>query len=285
MASSEYFGALGATLLKGALPNADDYKLQRPVVVLTEYGARFLFPKTDALGKTVAGFRVIGIMKVPQADSYEFRSAQNSEFGALGLIPYGAKVKERNIDYSGPPLSTLKFLPQPGRDSEAFSQLSFAAQKRWGDRVSVSSNAQQNAEYSKQFRRGTLTLALLGVGGLLVASLSVLALMLACVLSRQRQLGMAAALGASRGRLRSQYLLEVLVLGVLGSVLGGLVAWGLIAWLTLGVKEGTFIGPGLSLQPQALLATVLASVLLSVLFGLVPAIQASRVRPSEALRA
>jgi ABC-type antimicrobial peptide transport system permease subunit len=281
--SSEYFGALGATLVKGALFSASDYREQRPVVILTEYGARSLFPKKAALGQSIAGFRVIGIMKVPDTEKYQFRSPEQPEYSPLGLIPYGATVKEGDITYSRGPLSTLHFVAQPGQTTEAFSQLSFAAQKRWGDRVSVSSNAQQNAEYSKAFRRGTLTLALLGMGGLLVASLSVLALMLARVLSRQRQLGMAAALGASRGRLRTQYLFEVLVLGVLGSVLGGLLALGLLFWLTR-TSSGMY-GYTLDIQPVALLVTVLASVVLCVLFGLVPAIQASRVRPAEALRA
>ncbi|WP_293911223.1 ABC transporter permease, partial [Deinococcus sp.] len=281
--SSEYFGALGATLVKGALFGAADYREQRPVVILTEYGAKFLFPKKSALGQSVAGFRVIGIMKVPEADKFQFRSPEQPQYAPLGLIPYGAKVKEGDIITSPNPLSALHFVAQLGQTAEALSQLSFAAQKRWGERVSVSSNAQQGAEYSKQFRRAALTLALLGVGGLFVASLSVLALMLARMLSRQRQLGMAAALGASRGRLRSQYLLEVLVLGVLGSVLGGLTALGLVFWLTR--SSSGMYGYTLDIQPVALIVTVLASVVLCVLFGLVPAIQASKVRPSEALRA
>jgi len=281
--SSEYFGALGATLVQGAAFSAADYREQRPVVILTQYAARSLFPKKAALGQSIAGFKVIGIIKVPDADKYQFRSPEQPEYSPLGLIPYGATVKEGDITYSGNPLSALHFVAVPGQTAEALSQLSFAAQKRWGDRVSVSSTAQQSAESGKAFRRSILTLAMLGVGGLLVASLSVLALMLARVLSRQRQLGIAAALGANRARLRGQYLIEVLILGVLGSVLGGLFALGLVFWLTRSTS-GTY-GYTLEMHPWALLAAVIVSALLSVLFGLIPALQASRVRPAEALRA
>lgn len=149
--------------------------------------------------------------------------------------------------------------------------------------MTISSNAAQSAEYGKQARRGALALSLLGVLGLLVASLSVLALLLARVLSRQRQLGMAAALGATRARIRGQYLLEVLLLGVLGSLVGGGLAVGLLAWLSRGADPR--FGGGIAAQPVPLLLTMGGALLLSLLFGLLPAIQASQVRPAEALRA
>ena len=146
--------------------------------------------------------------------------------------------------------------------------------------MTISSNAAQSAEYGKQARRGALALSVLG---LLVASLSVLALLLARVLSRQRQLGMAAALGATRARIRGQYLLEVLLLGVLGSLVGGGLAVGLLAWLSRGADPR--FGGGIAAQPVPLLLTMGGALLLSLLFGLLPAIQASQVRPAEALRA
>lgn len=146
--------------------------------------------------------------------------------------------------------------------------------------MTISSNAAQSAEYGKQARRGALALSVLG---LLVASLSVLALLLARVLSRQRQLGMAAALGATRARIRGQYLLEVLLLGALGSLVGGGLAVGLLAWLSRGADPR--FGGGIAAQPVPLLLTMGGALLLSLLFGLLPAIQASQVRPAEALRA
>lgn len=142
--------------------------------------------------------------------------------------------------------------------------------------MTISSNAAQSAEYGKQARRGALALSVLG---LLVASLSVLALLLARVLSRQRQLGMAAALGATRARIRGQYLLEVLLLGALGSLVGGGLAVGLLAWLSRGADPR--FGGGIAAQPVPLLLTMGGALLLSLL----PAIQASQVRPAEALRA
>ena len=284
MVTRGYFDALGARVVEGSLPNKAQFQDQQQVVVLTEYAARFLFPKGSALGQETQGFRVIGVMSVPPADAPIFRSAEQSGYGALGLVPYGsAPLTQGTMNIIQPPLSTLRFLPQPGRDAQAQEQLSRTALQLYGDRVTVTSKLQLNVANSQAARRGALSLALLGVGGLLIASLSILALMLARVLSRARLLGMAAALGASRARLRGQYLTEIAALAGLGSVLGGLMAAGLVWWLGRNVS-GAFAGT-LSQQPAVLLGVVIGSLLLSVLFGLVPAVQASKVRPAEALRA
>jgi len=284
MVTGGYFDALNAEVTEGALPTAADYKSQRRVTVLTEYAARFLFPKSSAVGQSVQDFKVIGVIKVSPADASLFRSADQVELGSLGIVPYGsAGFQQGTMNIIQPPLSTLQFLPLPGRDALATEQLGRAARSMWGDRVSVTSSLQRNVAYSQVARRSALSLALLGVGGLLIASLGILALMLARVLARQRQLAMAAALGASRARLRGQYLAEIVLLGAAGSVLGTMSAAGLVWWLGQGIT-GPFAGV-LRQQPLVLLGVAFGSLLLSVLFGLVPAVQASQVRPAEALRA
>ncbi|WP_293911219.1 FtsX-like permease family protein [Deinococcus sp.] len=284
MVTSDYFNALKVELMVGSLPGAADYKAQRPVVVLTEYAARTLFPGQSAVGQELQNFKVVGVLRVPEGDQNLFRSADQTQFGALGLVPYGSTgIQQSGMNILQPPLSTLRFLPLPGRDAQAAEQLGRAARARWSERVSVSSNLVQRAAVGRAARLSALSLALLGVGGLLIASLSILALMLGRVSSRTRQLGMAAALGASRARLRGQYLGEVVLLGGVGSALGGLAAAGLVWWMGRGVS-GPYAG-WLTLEPLVLGGVMLGSLLLSVLFGLVPAIQASRVRPAEALRA
>ncbi len=281
--TSEYLPALKPRLIQGVLPSAADYQDQRPVAALTSYGAKVLFPKKAAVGQSVQGYRVIGVVDLPKDEQQGFRSAEQTEFGALGFVPYGSKGDPGGqITYQGPS-ATLRFLPFAGREAEATEQLSAVAQRRWGNRVTLGSNAQIGAAYRQSALRGALVLALMGLGGLLVAGLSVLALMLSRVLARQRQLGMAAALGASRARLRAQFLLEILLLGTAGSLAGAGFTAALLGWLTQD-KSGPF-GPSLTPDPLVLVGTAIGGIVLSVLFGLAPAVQASRVRPAEALRA
>ncbi|WP_342377221.1 ABC transporter permease [Myxococcus stipitatus] len=133
--------------------------------------------------------------------------------------------------------------------------------------------------------RGTLWLLLGAVGFvLLVACSSVANLMLARAAARELEVSIRAALGASRGRLVAQFLTESLVLSVVGGAAGLLLAmWGTDALLA-------FVGDGLPrvsqvrLDPTSVAFTVGVSLLTGLMFGLVPALQASRADLNATMR-
>ncbi|NTX10918.1 ABC transporter permease [Myxococcus sp. CA056] len=133
--------------------------------------------------------------------------------------------------------------------------------------------------------RGTLWLLLGAVGCvLLVACSSVANLLLARAAAREREVSIRAALGASRGRLVAQFLTESLVLSLAGGALGLLLAmWGTDALLA-------FMGDGLprmahvKLDVTSVCFTMGVSVLTGLVFGLVPALQASRADLNATMR-
>ena len=125
--------------------------------------------------------------------------------------------------------------------------------------------------------RATLLILLGAVGVvLLIACVNLANLMLARSLARQREMAIRIALGAGRGRLILQLLIESMVL----SMLGGTVALLLVSWVTdLLLKLVPSTIPRLNevgLNSSVLLFTFVVSLLTGVLFGLAPAIQASR---------
>ncbi|MFY1826799.1 ABC transporter permease [Myxococcus fulvus] len=133
--------------------------------------------------------------------------------------------------------------------------------------------------------RGTLWLLLGAVGFvLLVACGSVANLLLARAAAREREVSIRAALGASRGQLMAQFLTESLLLSLLGGALGLLFA----LWCTDGLLA--FIGDSLPraaqvrLDVRSMLFTLGVTLLTSAVFGLVPALQASRVDLDAAMR-
>ena len=113
---------------------------------------------------------------------------------------------------------------------------------------------------------------------LLVGGIGIMNIMLVSVTERTREIGIRMAIGARARDIRLQFLLEALVLSLLGGVLGILLgmaaSWGVTKFLTWPT----------SVSPGAIALAAGFSGVVGVFFGLYPAWKASRLRPIDALR-
>ena len=129
---------------------------------------------------------------------------------------------------------------------------------------------------------------LLGIAGLvlLVACANLANLMLARASAREREIAVRLALGASRARLVRQLFVESLLLAVAGAFLGAILAGFLSEFLVsfLSTKENQLF-VDLSTDWQVLGFTAGLAILTCILFGLTPALRATRVAPIEAMKA
>ena len=139
---------------------------------------------------------------------------------------------------------------------------------------------QKEAIETYQESVSTMMLILGGVGAisLLVGGIGIMNIMLVSVTERTREIGIRMAIGARPQDIRTQFLVESVLISLLGGLLGLGVGW-LCAWLGALLGEWPFV---ISVYP-ALLACGF-SLLIGLSFGLYPALRAAKLDPVEALR-
>ena len=126
----------------------------------------------------------------------------------------------------------------------------------------------------------TLTALLLGLGGvaLLVGGIGIANMMVVSVLERRSEIGVRRALGATKRHIRLQFLIEAVLLALLGGLLGTLLGIA-VTYGYADVRDITF-----SVPPTAVALGVGAALVVGGLAGLSPAARAARLPPADALR-
>jgi putative ABC transport system permease protein len=125
-----------------------------------------------------------------------------------------------------------------------------------------------------------LTTAVSGIGAisLLVGGIGIMNIMFVSVTERTREIGLRKAVGATNSNILLQFLTEASMLSILGGGIGVLGAWGVTAILS------KTVGLPASITLQSVILAFGISLMIGVVFGIVPAIKASRKNPIESLR-
>ena len=194
------------------------------------------------------------------------------------LIPYSPPPWD-----NGDPRELIFAVDDVANLDSARDQLAAFAQSTWGERITVSSN---NFDDS-QFRLMNIVIASFASTALVAAALNIMNLMLARVLKRSHDIGIQRSLGATSGNIIWTFLSEALLLGILGGLLGIAAGYGLhkiydTYQKTFYGEQFGFISSGFS--PMAALIGFLIALAVSLLFGLYPAIRASKLRIIDALK-
>jgi putative ABC transport system permease protein len=119
----------------------------------------------------------------------------------------------------------------------------------------------------------------LGAVALLVGAVGVANIMIISVLERRSEIGLRRALGATKGDIRTQFLSEAILLAVLGGAIG--IGAGALATAVYAAAKGwAVVVPAI-----ALVGGIAAALVIGAIAGLLPAVRAARLQPTDALRA
>lgn len=244
-----------------------DVKQQTQVAVVSPSVARTLYPGQVAIGKTIKldglDYRIVG---VSDADGDQIVIPYTTALRTLGVTA----VKQVDVfKTDAADVATVK------RDVTAKLYQFYNGRDDTYDVVSLDEALDSIDQINTM-----LSLLLTGIASisLIVGGIGIMNMMLVSVTERTTEIGLRKALGAKPRTIRLQFLLESILLSLMGGVIGILVG----AMLAFGVS--LMISTPFTLSVSTILLAAGFSIGVGVLFGYMPARKASRLNPIEALR-
>ena len=284
-----YFDTCGYVMKSGRGFTEDDYNNSRKVAILDENSARSLFQGTDPMGKTIEvkgePFVVIGI--VTQLEKFEPVINSLDDYytytqDTSGCVYVPDRVWPVIYQYDEPQQVVLK-----AKSTEDMTNAGKKTADLLNSGLNVSEDnvkykSQDLLEQAKQIQQlsqstNTMLIWIAGIS-LLVGGIGVMNIMLVSVTERTSEIGLKKAIGARKSMILGQFLTEAVVLTSLGGLIGVIV--GIILAEIISKLNATPV----SISVPAAILAVAFSMLIGIIFGLLPSYKAANLDPIEALR-
>jgi len=289
-------GAMGGkeeiNLLAGRHLSEADLFYANNVAVIDSFTAKSIFGHTNVVGESLStddgeSFEIIGVMKdsasiemqsefrpdgvefpintyaiIPLTLAFEMKDNDDREISDFTIKLADMEIKEETVEL------VKKYIldKQEDNDEDVYYFNGYFSSDVIIDGISST--------------LGTLTIgvSVIAAISLVVGSIGVMNIMLVSVTERTREIGIRKAVGATRSIIISQFLIESIILSLLGGVIG----------MTSGTATAFLVGPMINITPVITLGNVLLIVFIcitvGVLSGIYPAIKAANLQPVDALR-
>jgi putative ABC transport system permease protein len=269
------------TIERGEMWTEHDEATKAKVCVLGATVARNLFGTSDPVGQTIRigryPFRVLGVYK-KKGDN-----PLGGDQDDIVMMPIGsmrARILKAPPGFVG---ILMVSSTTPETSARAMRQIDSILRQRHGiggDRKpDFDMFSQKDFQERQLFMYNVLTYLLVSIAAisLIVGGIGVMNIMLVSVTERTREIGIRMAIGAREGDILMQFLVEAVVLAVLGGIIGAAVGTVLV-WVA--AKE---LGWAMGVDPRALIVSLGVSGLTGVGFGFFPARRAAQLDPILAL--
>jgi len=283
--SANFFTLSKFNLANGRVLKQSDEQAFSQVVLLGASAAKQLFPLGNAIGKNIKinsqWFNVVGVLKAPFLKKTEFQGMKLGGEQNQVFIPLTTALHKFPVKNLASEITSLKLRIDKNVDSiaaaKAVSHLLHRRHNQVDDYTMVIPAALLAQQKQTQQIFNIVMSCVAGIS-LLVGGIGIMNIMLATVLERTKEIGLLRAVGATQKDIRIQFVAESFTI----SIMGGL----------LGVIFGLFLSELISIYSQWAVSWSITAIILSfsicalvgLIFGVYPAIKASKLDPIEALQ-
>jgi putative ABC transport system permease protein len=286
-----WFELVQRPVVAGRVLIASDDDERAPAAVLTEFGARKLLAAENTIGQSLKigsdRFEIVGIVKsesgqagniqIPdqEVDVYIPINVARTYFGDI-TARMTSGTQERELVELHQMIVQVNSIEDVEPAAKGIEDMLKRFHKKKDYLVSVPLALLRQAEATKR----TFNIVLGSIAGisLLVGGIGIMNIMLASVTERTREIGIRRAIGAKRRQIISQFLIETVVLSIIGGLIG----------IGLGVLVPSLITYFTGMPTVITVASIVLPLVISfgvgIIFGLYPAVRAAKVDPIVALR-
>ena len=275
-----YFDVKKYKVVAGRNFRSDDYEHFSRIIMLDTKLAMKLFGTNDnALNKQVSvgskSYLVVGVYKDPNAGSALYGMSS----GGNAVMTNTQLAAEFNVNEIKAAYVHVNDATQATTVGEEAAKVMTQVSGVKTGHFTIFDMSKQIAEINSAYGMMTTVIGAIAGISLLVGGIGVMNIMLVSVTERTREIGLRKALGATRRKILTQFLIESMVL----TLLGGLIGLGLAAGLT-SILNSNMADMKPSISFNVAIGSLLFSAFIGMIFGILPANKASKLDPIEALR-